>query len=93
MLFVTSYSEYLTKEAVEGFGDCKIGQVTRTMKYADNLVLLSEEEEVLQGTTERLIDTGICYGVERNLLKNEANENLKATILSTECDKYKNLGM
>jgi hypothetical protein len=37
------YSEYLTKEAIEGFGDFKIGgQVIRTEKYADDLVLLLE---------------------------------------------------
>jgi len=57
------------------------------MNYADNLVLLSEEEEALQGMTERLIDAGICYGMEMNLEKNEGNENLKATIPITECDK------
>jgi len=41
MLFVTDsiqlYSEYLTKEALEGFVDFKIGQVIRTVKYADDL--------------------------------------------------------
>jgi hypothetical protein len=36
-------SEYLTKEAVKGFGDFKIGQVIRTVKYADGLVLLAME--------------------------------------------------
>jgi hypothetical protein len=36
------YSEYLTKEALEGFGDFKIGgQVIRTVKYADDVVLLA----------------------------------------------------
>jgi hypothetical protein len=39
------YSEYLTKEALEGFGDFKIGvQVIHTVKYADDLVLLAEKE-------------------------------------------------
>jgi hypothetical protein len=43
------YSEYLTKEALEGFGDFKIGgQVIYTVKYADELVLLAKEETVLQ---------------------------------------------
>jgi len=33
-----SYSEYLTKKALEGFVDFKIGgQVIRTVKYADDL--------------------------------------------------------
>jgi hypothetical protein len=51
------YSEYLTKEALEGFGDFKIGgQVIRTVKYADDLVLLAREEKVLQGMIDRLIE-------------------------------------
>jgi hypothetical protein len=44
------FSTYIanTKEAVEGFGDFKIGeQVIRTVKYADDLVLLAKEEMVL----------------------------------------------
>jgi hypothetical protein len=53
------YSEYLTKEALEGFGDFKIrGQVMRTVKYADGLVLLAREEKVLQGMVERLTEIG-----------------------------------
>jgi hypothetical protein len=60
-ILFTSYCEYLTKEAVEVFGDFKIGQVISTMKYADNLVLLSEEEPVLQDMTDRLIDAVVCY--------------------------------
>ena len=66
-ILFTSYSEYLTKEAVEGFGDFKVGQVIRTMKYADKLLLLSKKEAALQGMTEILIDTGICYGMEMNI--------------------------
>ena len=35
------YSEYLTKEALEGLGDFKTGgQIIHTVKYADDLVLL-----------------------------------------------------
>ena len=35
------YSECLTKEALEGFGDFRIGgQVIHSAKYADDLVLL-----------------------------------------------------
>jgi hypothetical protein len=51
------YSEYLTKEeALEGFEDFKIGgQVIRTVKYANDLVLLAREENVLQGMVDRLI--------------------------------------
>jgi len=42
------YNEYLTKEAVKGFGDFKIGgQIIHTVKYADDLVLLAKEEMLL----------------------------------------------
>jgi len=39
------YSEYLTKEALEGLGDFKTsGQIIHTAKYADDRVLLTKEE-------------------------------------------------
>jgi predicted nucleotidyltransferase len=64
------YSEYLTKEALEGFGDIKIGgKVIRTVKYADELVLLAREEMVLQGMIDRLSEIGRCYGMEMNVGK------------------------
>jgi hypothetical protein len=64
------YSEYLTKEALEGFGDLNIGgQVICFLKYTDNLVLLAKEEAVLQGMFEGLIDIGRCYGMEMNVKK------------------------
>jgi hypothetical protein len=62
-------SEYLTKEALEGFGDFKIGQVIRNVKYADDLVLLAKEETVLQGMVDRLIEIGRRYGMEMNVEK------------------------
>jgi hypothetical protein len=56
------YSEYFTKEALEGFGDFRIaGKVTRTVKYADDLVL--------QGMVDRLIEIGRRYGMEMNVGK------------------------
>jgi hypothetical protein len=61
------YREYLTKEALEGFGDFKTkGQVISTVKYADDFGLLAKEETVLQGMVERLIEIGRCYGIEMN---------------------------
>jgi len=57
------YSPQLTKEALEGFGDFKIGQVIHTVKYADDLVLLAKEEAVLHGMIERLIAMRRCYGM------------------------------
>jgi hypothetical protein len=65
--FMQRYSEYFINEALEGFGDFKTEkQVIRTVKYADHLVLLAKEETVLHGFTDRLIETGSCYGVEMN---------------------------
>jgi hypothetical protein len=44
------YKEHLTKEDVEGFGDLKIkGQVTRTVKCADDVVILLKKEPALKG--------------------------------------------
>jgi hypothetical protein len=41
-------SEHLNKEAVEKFGDIKVGgQVISTAKYADKLVVLAKEEVVV----------------------------------------------
>jgi hypothetical protein len=59
MLFVTNfvnlYSEHLTKKALEGFGDLKIGgQFINTVKYTDDLVLLAKEEMVLQDMINKL---------------------------------------
>jgi hypothetical protein len=49
------YSEYLTKEALQGFGDLKVRrEVICTVKYADDLLLLAKEKMVLQGMIDRL---------------------------------------
>jgi hypothetical protein len=54
-------NKYLTSEALEGFRDFRIGgQVIRTVKCADDLVLLAEEEPVLQGMLEKLIEFSRC---------------------------------
>jgi hypothetical protein len=64
------YSVCLTKEGLAGFGDFKIGgQVTCTVKYANNLVLLATKEGVLQGLIDRLIEIGRCYTMEMNVEK------------------------
>jgi hypothetical protein len=65
------YGEYLTKKALEGFGDFTIGgQVIGTVKYADDLVLLAGEEKVLQGVVGRLSEIG-RRGMEMNVGKTE----------------------
>jgi len=64
------YSECRTKEALEGFGDFKIGgKIIQIVKYADELVLLAKEEKVLQDTIDKLIKIGGCYGMEMNVEK------------------------
>jgi hypothetical protein len=56
LFFYRFYAAYwantLTREALERFGDFKTGQVIRTVKYTDD-VLLAKEETVLQ---DMLID-------------------------------------
>jgi hypothetical protein len=64
------YREFLTKEALEGFGDFKTGRkIIHTVKYADDLVLLAKEEKVLQGMIDKLTEIGRCYGMEMNVEK------------------------
>jgi hypothetical protein len=59
------YSECLTKEALEGFGDLKIGgQIINTARYADDLVLLAKKEMVLKDMIDKLIEIGRSYGME-----------------------------
>jgi hypothetical protein len=67
---INLYGNYLTKEAVEGFGDFKTGQVIHTVEYADVPVLLAKEETVLQVMIDRLIEIGRCCGMEMNMGKN-----------------------
>ena len=77
------YSECFTKEALEGFGDFKIGgQIIHTVKYADDLVLMGKEEKVLRDMIDKLFETGRCYVMQMNVEKNKSNENFKTAILS-----------
>jgi hypothetical protein len=69
-LLLKLYSEYLTKEALGGFGDFKIsGQIIHNVKYTDDLVLLAKEEKVLQNMIDKLIEIGRYYGIEMNVEK------------------------
>ena len=64
------YSEYLTKEALDGLGDLKTGgQIIHTVKYADDLVLLAKDEKVLQDMIDKQIEIRRCYGMEMNVAK------------------------
>jgi len=87
------YSEYITKEALDGLGDFNIGgQIIQTVKYADELVLMTKEETVLQGMIDKLIEAGRCHGMEMNVEKNKINENFKTTIPSNNYDRPKTTG-
>jgi len=69
-LLFNLYSEYLTEDILERFGDLDVReQVFRTVKYAGNLMLLAKEETVLQGRIESLIEIGRSYGMERSVGK------------------------
>jgi hypothetical protein len=57
--FVQLDRKCLSKENREGFGDFKVGEyIIRSVKYADDLVLLAKQERVLRGITERLTENG-----------------------------------
>jgi len=43
------------------------GQIIQTVKYADDLVLKTKEETVLQGMIDKLIEIWRCYGTEMNV--------------------------
>ena len=75
---------HLTSEALEGYGNFKIGgQATCIVKYAGDLVLLAKEKTVLQGRTDRQIKTERCYGMEVNL------EIIKVMRISRQIPQYR----
>jgi hypothetical protein len=47
LILLKVHSQYVTKEALEGFGDFKIGQVICNVIYAYDPVLLANEEAVI----------------------------------------------
>jgi hypothetical protein len=61
------------------------------VKYAGDLVLMAKKETVIQGTIDKLIEIGRCYGMEMNVEKNKSNENFKTTITSKNYDRPKQL--
>ena len=42
---------------------------SQTVKYSDDLALMSKEETVLQSMIDKLIEVGRCYGMEMNVEK------------------------
>jgi len=74
MLFVTNSVQLVQRMPYQGrFGRVwrlKVGgQIIHTVKYADDLVLLTKEEKVLQDMIDKLIEIGRCYGMEMNVEK------------------------
>ena len=45
--FFLTYTPYLTKQALEGFGVFGIGQAIRTVKYSDHLLVVAKAGTVL----------------------------------------------
>jgi hypothetical protein len=58
------YSEHFTKEASGGFRGFRIGgQVIRTVKCADDLLILAKEEDIMNDTIDIQIENGRYYGM------------------------------
>jgi hypothetical protein len=69
------YSEWLTKNALEGFGDFKIwGKIIHNVKYADELALLAQEEKVLQDMIDKVTEIGGWYGVEMKVAQQNSKQ-------------------
>ena len=78
-------SECLTKEALDGLGDFKVGwQIIQTVKYADDLVLMAKEETVLQGMIDKLIETCRYYDMEINVEKTKVRYLTKKKVYEIE---------
>jgi len=66
------YREYLTREALENLEDFNSGgQEIRTVKYANDIALLSKKETTIDGTIGRFIELIRYYGMEINVEKPE----------------------
>jgi len=52
LILFNLYSEYLTKEAFEEYGNFKIGRVIHTVKYADDLMMPAKAGAALKGMIE-----------------------------------------
>jgi hypothetical protein len=58
------------QKALGVLGDFKIGgQIIHIVQYAHELVLLAKEENVLQHMIDKIIQIGICFGMERKVEK------------------------
>ena len=62
------------------------------MKYADDFVLLANEEAVLQGMTERLTEIGRRLWKGNECGKNYSDESLETITANTDYDRSKTAG-
>jgi hypothetical protein len=70
MLFCSCYTaSTLPRKLLKGLETSEWEDNICTVKYADDLVLLAEEVMVPQGTFDRLVEIGRCYGMEENVEK------------------------
>ena len=53
---------------------------------------MANEETVLQGMIDKLIETGRYYGIEINVEKKKSNENFKTNIPTNNYDRPKTTG-
>jgi hypothetical protein len=54
---------------LKGFEDWKVRQVIRTVKYADEFVLLAKKGTVIRDMIDRRAEIGKFYGMEMNVEK------------------------
>jgi len=86
LILFNLYSKYLTKEVLEGFGDFKIGQVIRTEKYVDDLVLLRRKGCYRACLTDELkLEWKFLWTVY-------GSRNFKATVPNADNDRSKTTG-
>jgi len=91
LILFNLYSRCFTKEVLEGFGDFKIGgQVIRTEKYVDDLVL---QRRKLCYRACLIDELKLEYAMEWKFLwTNYGNKNFKATTLNADNDSSKTTG-
>jgi hypothetical protein len=74
-LDITQKEILLMWNTLKGFGHLNIRQVIGTVKYPDDLVIMTKEETALQGTTDRVTETGRFYGMETDVEKTKVMRN------------------
>ena len=87
------YNEYVTKGALNGFDSFDSrGQLIGTVRFTDEFVILGEEEAVLQGMFDRVIEVGRCCGMEVNVENTKGVGNVTAAIPNIRYDSSDTTG-